>query len=160
MQGCRPTSTPMEPDHKLNVGREHAFVDKERYQCLIGRDENIVIYRVSEGFDTIYHGDILERRKFGKYRQKIIDISVGGNKSPIFPINQLSWQKLSDISTIYHRFFGDILGKKKKAHSSLSKPALAFNFLQLKKCLPMFASKGTRTPYYNICLPLGQLCPL
>ena len=150
MQGCRPTSTPMEPDHKLNVGREHAFVDKERYQCLIGRDENIVIYRVSEGFDTIYHGDILERRKFGKYHQKIIDISVGGNKSPIFPINQLSWQKLSDISTIYHRFFGDILGKKKRLTpvcQSLPLPLIFCSSKNAFQCLQVRGLEPHTTTY-------------
>ena len=60
-----------------------------------------LIYRVSEGFDTINHGDISERRNFGKYHQKIADISVGGDKLPIFFINLLSQKKIADISSIY-----------------------------------------------------------
>ena len=58
-------------------------------------------------------------RKFDKYCQKnhqyIVDILVGGNKSPIFPINQLSRQKIFNISVIYHRFLGNI-SKKTKTH--------------------------------------------
>ena len=62
-----------------------------------------LIYRVSEGFDTINHGDISERRNFGKYHQKIADISVGGDKSLIFFINLLSQKK----SPIYLQFIAD-----------------------------------------------------
>ena len=83
-------------------------------------DENIVIFHVSEGFDTIYHGDISERRNFDIYHQKkIVDISFEGDKSPIFPINQLSRQKIVDISPIYRRFFGFIFEKKKKKKNAL-----------------------------------------
>ena len=62
-----------------------------------------LIYRVSEGFDTINHGDISERRNFGKYHQKIADISVGCDKSLIFFINLLSQKK----SPIYLQFIAD-----------------------------------------------------
>ena len=59
------------------------------------------IYYISEGFDTINHGDISKRRNFGKYHKKIVDISVGGDKSLIFFINLLSQKKIADISSIY-----------------------------------------------------------
>ena len=67
------------------------------------------IYCVSEGFDTINHGNISERRNFRKYHQKIANISIGGDKSSIFFINLLSQKKIAHISSIYRWFFGDAL---------------------------------------------------
>ena len=57
-----------------------------------------LIYRVSEGFDTINHGDISERRNFGKYHQKITDISV-----------------IYQLEAINRRFFSLICCHKKKS---------------------------------------------
>ena len=64
-------------------------------------EENIGIYRVSGGVDTIFHEEKSERRYFRKYRQNIGDISVRGDISEIFSKNRLWWQKISDISLIF-----------------------------------------------------------
>ena len=59
------------------------------------KEENVAIYRVSGGVNTIFRGEKSEGRYFRKYRQNIGDISEiyrrfcekiasGGNKSPIY----------------------------------------------------------------------------
>ena len=47
-------------------------------------EENIGIYRVSGGVDTIFHEEKSERRYFRKYRQNISNISVQGDILEIF----------------------------------------------------------------------------
>ena len=127
------------------------------------KNYHLSIWRIySEGFDTIYHGDISERGNFDKYHQKKVDISVGGDKSSICFINRLSWKKITDISPICSLFFGNIYGKKnafplsQTTHPSHLDLCLGLPLLQSPapfSTLPIYKNS------YNLC-PLRQLCHL
>ena len=34
---CKPTSTPIDPNYNLGEAKEDATIDREMYQCLVGR---------------------------------------------------------------------------------------------------------------------------
>jgi hypothetical protein len=56
MLGCKPTNTPIDPNHKLSGGRGNQ-VEKGRYQRLMGR----LIYLAHTRFDISYTMSVVSR---------------------------------------------------------------------------------------------------
>lgn len=66
-------------------------------------DDISFIYRVLEGFDTIFHEDLSKRQKIGKYRQYISDILAHNDKLTILSINRRSCGKIVALLSVIWR---------------------------------------------------------
>ena len=55
--GCKPVSTPMDPNHKLGKAKEEPMVDKRKYQRLVGR----LIYLAHTRPDITYSVSVINQ---------------------------------------------------------------------------------------------------
>ena len=131
-------------------------------------------YSSGTKISTIYHRYILYRKALTRYiiviywrRENSVNIVT---KSSIYQLEAINcwFSQRAPISLIRSKptpafnFLHPLLQapSPNQSERAPSQSELPLIFCSSKNAFQLFASKETRTSYYNICLPLGKLCPL